>query len=163
ILRELLQHPAGTNDLLYAHIVWMALEPKMAEDPQPLFALLSEKKTKLSEVSRTVLRRGMRRIVDTKDGQKLNAAVAFLGTLEDKNPALVSAALDGLLEAQKGKAIKPSMDTGPILARLSQSKTAGLPEKAQRLGALWCDAAAAAAALARINDRNASDEERLRG
>src|SRR5258706_8647781 len=91
ILRELLQHPAASNDLLYAHIVWMALEPKLAIDPQATFAILTEKKTVASEVSRSVLRRAMRRIFDTKDANKFNAAVAFLSTLEDKNPLLVPA------------------------------------------------------------------------
>jgi len=163
IMRELLQNPSTTNDQLYDHIVWMSVEPKIAQDPKPLFAILADKKTPLSSASSTLLRRSMRRIVDTKDGEKLNAAVAFLATLEEKNPPLVSAALDGLIDAQKGKPTVPEMATGPILAKLSNSKTPGVPEKAQRLGALWGDATAAKAALARINDPAASDDERLRG
>lgn len=163
ILRELLQNPSTTNDLLYAHIVWMAAEPKVAEDPQPLFAILAEKRTPLSVVSGAVTKRAMRRIVDSRDDQKLNAAVAFLAILENRNPTLVSPALDGLIEAQKGKPVVPTAPTGPILAKLSQSKSPGVPEKAQRLSALWGNAAAAAAALARINDPTSSDEERLRG
>ncbi|HMC27266.1 MAG TPA: HEAT repeat domain-containing protein, partial [Verrucomicrobiae bacterium] len=162
ILRELLQTPSTTNDQLYAHMIWMAVEPKLAEDPKPLFAILADKRTPLSAASSTVIRRAMRRIVDTQDGDKLNTAVAFLSTLEDKNPALVSAAVDGLIDAQKGKAVAPTAATGPILAKLSQSKMPGVGEKAQRLGALWGDAAAASAAIARLNDPKASNEERLR-
>jgi len=163
IFRELFQAPATTNDLLYAHIVWMAIEPRLAEDPQPVFALLADKKIPASTASTTVTRLAMRRIIDTRESEKLNAAVAFLGALEEKNPALVSAALDGLIEGQKGKAVAPTVNPGPVLAKLSQSKTAGVPDKAQRLGALWGDAAAASAALSRINDPNASEEERLKG
>ncbi len=163
ILRELLQSPSSTNDPLYAHIIWMSVEPKVAQDPKPLLAILAERKTTLSVASSTVIKRMMRRILDTKDDEKLNATVTWLGTLEDKNPELVSAALDGLIDAQKGKPVAPGIPTGPILAKLANSKTAGVPEKAQRLAALWGDAAAASAALARINDPNASDEERLRG
>ena len=96
----------------------MAAEPGFAEDPKPLFAILADKKTPLSGASSTVLRRTMRRIVDTRDPEKLNAAVTFLATLEDKNPPLVPAALDGLIDAQKGKPILPGIPTGPILAKL---------------------------------------------
>jgi putative heme-binding domain-containing protein len=163
ILKELLQNPSTTNDALYAHIIWMSAEPKVAEDAKPLFAILADKKTPLSTASSTVLKRMMRRILDTKDADKLNAVVTFLGTLEDKNPPLVSAALDGLIDAQKGKPVVPGIPTAPILAKLANSKTAGVPEKAQRLGALWGDASAAKAALARINDPKATDDERLRG
>src|SRR5204862_3592681 len=85
IIRELLQHPAASNDLLYAHIVWMALEPKLAEDPQPTFAILAERKTVASEVSRSVLRQAMRRIFDSKDGEKFNAADAFVSTVADNH------------------------------------------------------------------------------
>jgi len=163
VLRELLQNPSGTNDQLYAHMIWMSMEPRVAENPKPLFAILADKKTPLSGASTTVLRRTMRRIADTRDPEKLNAAVTFLATLEDKNPPLVPAALDGLIDAQKGKPVLPGIPTGPILAKLSNSKTPGVPDKAQRLGALWGDATAAKAALAKINDPGASDEERLRG
>src|SRR4029078_2344363 len=45
IVRELRQNPSTTNDQLYAHIIWMSVEPKIAQDPKPLFAILADKKT----------------------------------------------------------------------------------------------------------------------
>src|SRR6185369_356981 len=98
-LQALLSRPSVEGDFYYPHIVWMAMEPRVAADPQPFFPLLS---ANANSVSAYCLRRVMRRICDLTDatarGKHLNAALEFLGGIATR-PTLADAALDGLIDA----------------------------------------------------------------
>src|SRR5207244_1729111 len=39
--KELLSRPSVEGDFYYPHIVWMAMEPRVAQDPQPFYLLLA--------------------------------------------------------------------------------------------------------------------------
>src|SRR6185295_12930928 len=114
--QELLSRPSVEGDFYYPHIVWMAMEPRVAADPQPFFPLLAANE---NSVSAYCTRRVMRRICDLSDAtaraQHLNAALEWLGGLSTKTE-LAGAALDGLIEAQKSKGAPPTVDLQPIFA-----------------------------------------------
>src|SRR6266487_1116061 len=101
--KELLANASVEGDFYYPHIVWMAMEPRVAADPQPFFPLVSAHE---NSVSAYCLRRVMRRICDLTDAiareKHLNAAMGFLGGIASKN-TLADAALDGLIDAFKSK------------------------------------------------------------
>lgn len=157
----LVSQPSVEGDTYYPHIVWMAMEPRVAQDPTPFFPLLAANDT---SVSAYATRRVMRRISDMADAnareKHLNAAVQWLADNADKTQ-LASAALDGLLEAQKAKGTPPSINLEPIFAKLSSNPA--LAEKAQRLAAAYGDKSAARLLMAKINDPKASLDERLKG
>ncbi|MST01230.1 MAG: dehydrogenase [Pedosphaera sp.] len=159
--RELLARPSGPGDTYYPHIVWMAMEPRAAQDPQPFLKLFAETDT---SVSAYCLYRTMRRICDLTDAAErerhLNAAMEFLGAIADKIQ-LVGAALDGLIKAQEAKGARPTAPFASILAKLITNPA--LADKARRLAALLGDSSAARTLLAKINDPKASVDDRLKG
>jgi putative membrane-bound dehydrogenase-like protein len=158
---ELLARPSVAGDTYYPHIVWMAMEPRVAADPTPFFPLLAANDT---SVSAYAARRVMRRISDLPDAnareKHLNAAMLWLGENADKTQ-LASAALDGLIEAAKSKGAPPTINLEPIFAKLSANPA--LAEKAQRLAAAFGDKSAARLLMAKINDPNATPEDRSKG
>src|SRR5204863_5003638 len=143
------------------HIVWMAMEPLVARDPQPFFPLLSAND---NSVSAYCLRRVMRRICDLTDAgareKHLNAAMEFLGTIASKT-MLADAALDGLIDAFKSKGAPPTMKLEPIFARLIANPA--FADKARRLATLLGDTSASRALIAKINDTKAGLQDRLKG
>jgi len=139
----------------------MAMEPRVAADPQPFFPLLSANENSLSAYC---LRRVMRRICDLTDAiareKHLNAAMGFLGGIASKN-TLADAALDGLIDAFKSKGAPPTIRLEPIIAKLSANPA--LADEARHLATLLGDTAASRALIAKINDAKASVEDRLKG
>ena len=158
---NLLSHPSVGGDFYYPHIVWMAMEPRVAASPQPFFPLLAVND---NSVSAYCSHRVMRRICDLSDAtaraQHLNAALQWLGDNATKTQ-LASAALDGLIEAMKSKGAPPTVDLAPIFAKLTANPA--LAEKARRLATLLGDTSASKTLIAKINDTKASLDERLKG
>src|SRR2546427_3489790 len=157
----LLSRPSVEGDFYYPHIVWMAMEPRVAENPQPFLPLLSANE---NSVSAYCLRRVMRRICDLTDAtareKHLNAALEFLGGIATKS-TLADAALDGLMDAFKSKGAPPTIKLEPIITRLAANPA--LADKARRLATLLGDTAASRALIAKINDSTASVVDRLKG
>jgi putative membrane-bound dehydrogenase-like protein len=161
VFNELLANPSVPADTYYPHIVWMAMEPRVAADPTPFFLLLAAND---NSVSAYCARRVMRRICDLSDAtaraRHLDTAVLWLGDQAAKTQ-LASAAVDGLLEAFKSKGAPPTIDLAPVFAKLNSNPA--LAEKAQRLAAVFGDKSAARLLMAKINDPKATLEDRLKG
>jgi putative membrane-bound dehydrogenase-like protein len=158
---ELLSRPSVEGDFYYPHIVWMAMEPRVAADPQPFFPLVSANE---NAISAYCLRRVMRRICDLTDSaareKHLNAAMEFLAGIASKT-MLAEAALDGLIDAFKGKGAPPTIKLEPIFAKLIANPA--LADKARRLATMFGDTTASRSLIAKINDTTASFEDRLKG
>jgi len=157
----LLQRPSPTNDLYYPHIIWMAMEPRLIEEPSEYLEMFAKYE---NWVSGYCLQRAMRRICDLTDAdaraKHLNAAMEFLGTIAAKT-TLADAALDGLIDAFKSKGAPPTIPLEQIFAKLTTNPA--LADKARRLATLLGDTTASRALIARINDARASVEDRLKG
>src|SRR5207302_8041955 len=157
----LLQRPSPTNDLYYPHIIWMAMEPRLIEEPSEYLEMFAKYE---NWVSGYCLQRAMRRICDLTDAdaraKHLNAAMEFLGTIAAKT-TLADAALDGLIDAFKSKGAPPSIPLEQIFAKLTTNPA--LADKARRLATLLGDTSASRALIAKINDARASVEDRLKG
>ncbi len=161
ILTTLMEQPGTGEDPLLPFMIWMALEPKIARNPEPLFVWMRNQGTKYASLSQQILPKLTRRICDTQDPKLLDLAINFIGSLQAKDSALAVAALDGLLEGQKGKALVPTAPTAPFLTKLKTSGKPELTERAQRLGAVWGDALAIQETLKVVGDANAGVDERL--
>src|SRR5256886_726450 len=159
--KQLLSRPSVDGDFYYPHIVWMAMEPLVAQDPQPFFPLISANE---NSVSAYCARRVMRRICDLTDAasreKHLNAAMEWLSGLASKT-TLAEAALDGLIDAFKSKGAPPTVKLEPVFAKLTANPA--LADKARRLATLLGDTSASRALVAWINDPKASVEDRLKG
>ena len=159
--RELLLRPSVDGDFYYPHIVWMAMEPRVALDPQKFFPIVSVKE---NSVSAYCLRRVMRRICDLTDSgarmTHLNAGMQLLGTIASKTP-LAEAALDGLIDAFKAKGEPPNIPLQSIFDKLTGNPA--IADKARRLATLFGDTAASRVLIGKINDDKASLDDRLKG
>ena len=155
----LLSRPGVEGDTYYPHIVWMAMEPRVAADPRPFFPLVGANE---NPVSAYCAHRVMRRICDLSNTaareSHLNAAMTWLGSLADKTQ-LASAALDGLIIAYKSRTAPPTANMEPIFAKLSTNPK--LTDKTRQLATLMGDKSAARMLIATINDPRVSVDERV--
>jgi putative membrane-bound dehydrogenase-like protein len=159
ILEIVVRNSADAKDPLIPFMVWMASEPKIAENPTFALHWLLENAMESMPLSGQFATKIMRRVCDLQSTEYMNAAVDFLGKLDQERSALALAALDGLIQGNKG-ARPPTIATGPILSKLNF--TPQVTERAQRLGALWGDAAAIERLLARLSDPGTPETEKLR-
>src|SRR6266702_1152810 len=129
-------HPAGGLDWLAQH----------GAKTMPLSGILARKAT--------------RRLCDTQETAKLDLLVGFIGKLAEKEPTLASAAIEGVIEGQKAKPLRPSLDTNPLFAMLSKNPNRRLRESAQQLGTMWDNATCIQATLSTINDPKRTVQQR---
>jgi putative heme-binding domain-containing protein len=90
----------------------------------------------------------------------MNHSVKFLTAIAHKDANLTLAALDGLIEGQRAKPLRPTLDTAAVISKLNASSDVHVKARARQLGTLWGDASAIEQTLAMINDPKASVAER---
>lgn len=151
------------KDPLIPFMYWMALEPIVAYDP--IHAIGFYKKDGAMPqmpLSGIILTKIMRRVCDMRDPEKLDQSVAALASLTEKEAPAVLAALNGLIEGQRGKAVVPSPSTVEIIGRFARFSSPEVSARAQELGALWGDATAMQGALKLAGNSEAGTDERIR-
>ena len=153
---------ADAKDPLIPFMVWMALEPLIAQNPQSALNWLRDHGLATMPLSGQLLAKTMRRICDSQRADFLDAAVDFLGALPEDASTLALAGVNGLIEGQKGKAQPPTRPPSEVLAKLTASPDKHLAARAQELGALWGDATAIRGVLALAGDSQANADERVK-
>ena len=161
ILAAVIAATPNANDLTLNHLVWMAAEPLVSRDPKFAFNLLGQNSVRTAAITGTLTYKTMRRVCDLQSPAQLDAALDFLGSLPASD-ALLPFALNGLVDGQKGKALKPAKPTEAVLKPLLASPREDVARFARQLGALWGDAGAMQASLALVNDAKAPLDERLK-
>lgn len=161
ILTAVIAATPNPNDLTLNHLVWMAAEPLIARDPKFAFNLLGQGSVRTAALTGTLAYKTMRRVCDLQNPAQLDVALDFLGGLPASDP-LLAFALNGLVDGQKGKALKPTKPTEAVMQRLLASPREDVVRHARQLGALWGDAGAMQASLTLVNDAKAPLEERLK-
>lgn len=161
ILVALIESSADAKDPLVPFMIWMASEPLVAKNPAGGLKWLAENGARTMPLSGILAKKGMRRICDTGDVEKVNQTVNFLEQIADDKSGLVSAALDGLIEAQKSKLLHPTRDLKALFTALAQNSDPKVQSRGNDLGALWKDAASVAATLKTITDTSAKPESRI--
>ena len=183
ILATLIKSSADAKDPLLPFMIWLAGEPGLAAHPEGGLKWLADNGADTMPLSGILAAKAMRRICDMNDRKKLDLAVDFIGQIA-KTPDFAIAALDGLIEAQKGKALLPSTNTtaffiklrfisgtreGAISKNLTNSSSNpwqildDLKARTLQLGTLWGDAGCIAATLEMINDPKAAADDRIKG
>jgi hypothetical protein len=142
-------------------MIWMAAEPLIIRDPEPALNWFLENSQTATPLSGQLVRKTMRRICDSQEAEKLNVALDFIAAIPSAAATLAVAALDGLLEGQRGKALVPSRPPADFLAKLAKSPNTEVVARGRRLGTLWGDAAALQSTLKLIADGKANVDQRL--
>jgi len=114
-------------------MIWMAAESNIANDPRILPEMLAGGTNAPAQLQFT--RKAFHRIADTRDPQKLDQAMALLGS-NKLNPALASAAIDGLLDVKTTHATcdKSRRDSGQAPAGQRQSPRRSRHAPRRRVG-----------------------------
>ncbi|PAW76856.1 MAG: dehydrogenase, partial [Pedosphaera sp. Tous-C6FEB] len=152
---------ADAKDPLIPFMIWMASEPLVAEFPPGILSWLTQNGAATMPLAGQLTYKTMRRICDMQKPAQLDVALDFLGALPATDP-LLPFALNGLVDGQKGKALKPAKPTEAVLKPLLASPREDVARFARQLGALWGDAGAMQASLALVNDAKAPLDERLK-
>jgi putative heme-binding domain-containing protein len=162
ILVELIEASVDGKDPLLPFMIWMASEPGFAHSPQAGLDWLAQNGSSTLPLSAILIRKGMRRLSDTQDAEKLGNAVEFLNRIVDEKQELIMAALDGLIEGQKAKPLVPGVDTTRLFESLGKSRHAAVKERAQELGTLWGNAPSIRGILTAITDASLPVDQRTR-
>jgi putative heme-binding domain-containing protein len=152
------QKPDRTLDFM----IWMAAEPAIARDIAGTLRWLGGDGAQYMPLAGRIAAKTMRRLCDLGDRGNVDLAMQFLDQAASDHAALAAAALEGLLEGEKGRVLLPQSEAGPVLARLVKSADPTLRERAQQLGALWGDAAALQAGFDTAVDSTARLDSRLK-
>jgi putative heme-binding domain-containing protein len=161
ILGLLSASSADAKDPLIPFMIWQAAEPLVAEYPGGILTWLTQSGAATMPLSGQLAYKTMRRVCDLQNPAHLDSALEFLGSLPASDP-LLAFALNGLVDGQKGKALKPTKPTEAVLKPLLASPREDVARFARQLGALWGDAGAMQASLALVNDAKAPLDERLK-
>src|ERR1043166_2244060 len=162
ILSALVQVSSDGKDPLIPFMIWSALEPNFAQHPQNGLDWLLERGAATMPLSGQLAKKAMRRLCDLHEPELMSAAIRFTTQALGKSDALAAAALEGLVEGQKGKALPPSKPASDEFAKLSASSNPEVSARAQELGTLWGDPVALNKVLAKISDRSLSDSARIK-
>ncbi len=160
LLGALIQSSADAKDPLLPFMIWVAGEPAFAGHPAGGLDWLAQHGAKTMPLSGILARKATRRLCDTQETAKLDLLVGFIGKLAEKDPTLASAAIEGVIEGQKAKPLRPSLDTNPLFAMLSKNPNRRLRESAQQLGTMWDNAPCIQATLSTINDPKRTVQQR---
>ncbi len=161
VLSALIEKSADASDTVIPFMIWMAAEPLVEEHPENAYGWLLENGPRTMPLSGQLARKTMRRICDFNQPDKLDSAIKFIGSALEKDQGLTIAALDGLLEGQRGKAVLPTVATTDFFNRLLNSGNPELKDRAQKLGTLWGDANAMQGSINLVGDSKASLDERI--
>ena len=162
VLACVVEASAQNKDPVLPFMIWMAAEPSVASNPQAALDWLSTKGADMLPLTAQLARKTMRRICDGQEPQWLDGALEFVANISDSSAPLAGAALDGLIEGQRGKAITPSKPFSQHIAKLSSHANKEVASRGQQLGSLWGDAAALRKVLDKIADHEAPDGDRIK-
>ncbi len=160
-LAALIASSYQTRDRTLELMIWMAAEPVVIKDFAGTLDWLGGDGAQYMPLTGRLAAKTLRRLCDFGDRANVDLALQFLDQAAAGNSALATAALEGLLEGQKGRVLMPQGDASAILARLVKHADAALRERAQQLGALWGDASSLQASFDTALNPTASVDSRL--
>jgi putative membrane-bound dehydrogenase-like protein len=160
-LARLIESSKDASDPVIPFMIWQAAEPLTIPGVDYALGYLADSGQKNMPLSGHLAARVFRRICDARDPNLLDKTVRFFMELPAEFDPFAAAAIQGMLEGLRGKAIAPSVPTEPLIKKLLASSNRDLAARAQRLGALWGDASALRALLSRIQDGTISESERI--
>jgi putative membrane-bound dehydrogenase-like protein len=163
VLVGLIEASKAGDDRTVNLLTWLAAEPAIMKSPKLTCDWFAENGRANMPLSGRLAAKTLRRFCDAHDPALLDLAVQFLDALPEDSASFTAAALGGLIEGQRGKAVTPTVPTDSLIKKLLASANADLAAKARELGTLWGDASALKSSLAKITDPSATEADRLAG
>lgn len=163
LLVALVENSKNPEDRFLPFMIWMAAEPSVAKDPFPALSWMEVAGAESKPLTLGITRKIARRICDTQNLGLVELLTDFIIRYAERDVDLVIAALDGLLEGQKSKVLKPESDwdSSPFYTRLLDTRNPAVVERTLRLGALWGDPKAIQTTLKLVANSSASESERI--
>ncbi|MEW6301988.1 MAG: PVC-type heme-binding CxxCH protein [Verrucomicrobiota bacterium] len=161
ILQAVVETSADGKDVKIPFMIWMAVEPVIASNPQEAFNWFKRHGAETMPLSGQLAYKVMRRVCDLQEAAQIDAAMDFLSGLP-ADDGLVAFAMNGLVDGQKGKALRPTKPTDAFIQKMLASSRDDVKGYAQRLGTLWGDAAAIQTTLAQIENASLSLDARIK-
>jgi putative membrane-bound dehydrogenase-like protein len=162
LLVALVENTKNPEDRFLPFMIWMAAEPSVSKDPFPALSWMENAGSDSKPLSLTITRKIARRICDTQDLRMVEMLTDFVIRFANRDVDLVIAALDGLLDGQRSKVLKPEddWDSTPFYSRLLDTRNPAVVERTLRLGALWGDPKAIQTTLKLATNTEAGASER---
>ncbi len=149
------------EDPVIPFMIWMAAEPAVVRNVDSTMEWFVDNGGRYMPLTGTLIGKVMRRVCDLRDEAILSGVIQSLGDLDSTDRPLLAAALKGLIEGQRGKAIIPNQPAIAVVSRWSTAANMEVASLAQQLGTLWGDVASLKAMLALINDSSAPQADRI--
>lgn len=146
-LPALLEKSAAGDDKVLAFSIWQAMEPMVADSTATVLQMLEKSTPNSQPLSRNLVYKTMRRLCDTRSGEKLNIAISFCEKIQTHD-SLLAHCLDGLVKGQESGTIKPTTDVTKQLAAWRKNDSADVRKQAEQLAVLWGDVEATNALIA---------------
>lgn len=162
VLLKLMKNSGNEEDATLHFLCWMAMEPLVSIDPIRMMSLCQIEGIESNSLNMNVLHKMLRRISDLDDDQWLAKGVEALGDWRTDSDELLAAALEGLIEGERGKLSNIPNSSLKIISDLSNHHSHRVAELAGQLGTLWGDAAALKRVLQTIGNADANEDLRLR-
>jgi putative heme-binding domain-containing protein len=148
------------EDPVLPFLIWMAAEPLVIRNTEESLVWLAENGADGMPLTGTLMRKVMRRLCDTGEGARIDLAMDFIERTAGTSPAFAAAAMEGLIEGQKGRAVLPATDPEAIVGRWIEHSDARISRLARQLGTLWGNEAAVKSSFALVLDAAAPASER---
>lgn len=157
VLTTLLDQRGTAEDPTLPHLIWYALEPWAARDPQPFFTYYSGTASALACSGPLVPRSIARRLYASGDEKLAAALLGFLDKHKD-NP-VAAPMLDGILAGHLDF-MSPPAGGKEWVARMAATTNTAVAERARRLATVWGSTEAVQAAIKTLSNSKAPDEHR---
>jgi putative membrane-bound dehydrogenase-like protein len=159
LLQALMLRAEDAKDPVIPLLTWVAYEPGVVRDLEENLDWLAQHAAENPIVRAEMVPRTLRRLVATGEPKHLDLAIAFLGRLHDSGSLV--AALDGLLEALKGRRLEPTPSWAVILTLRQQYQDDAVTRRLRRLGIHFGDREAVNAAEKEALDSRLETGRRL--
>ncbi len=157
-LQRLALNDADADDPNLPLMIWFALEPRVAADPDVYLDWLAAGAQDRPLVSRHLVSRIVRRVSDIGSDEAIQKAVAF--TAKSASDRTLGAALDGLAAALEGERHTPPPSWPILLHRVRTLRNSDYLWKVVRIGASFRDRSALEALSQYIRDRKMAPDRR---
>jgi putative membrane-bound dehydrogenase-like protein len=159
LIQNLMLHTEDANDSCIPLMIWLALEPRIADQTNSALNWLKDHASGNLLVTNEIIPRTMRRLVATNQPEKLAGALVFLGQVHDS--AVRRRALQGLVVGLEGRQVNAPPNWKHVFRELDRDQDSEVQRLARRLAVHFRDAEAIGRSLALARDATKTQKERI--
>jgi len=150
LLHNLMKHKEDAKDPVIPLMIWLAYEPRLANQPKPALDWLKENAPGNALVTNDIVPRTMRRLATGNKAEVLAECVDFVFDVTDSS--VRRQALEGLVLALKNRQVDAPANWKKVFGQLIMDQDGRVQELARRLAVHFQDREAIARSLAVARD-----------